>query len=486
MQTDDTIVALATPSGRGGIGIVRLSGQLAMQIAQKVLRRSESNVLSTSDDHQDNISEMTPWRVHYAELCDEQGGVVDQVLATSFRKPHSYTAENIVEISCHGSPVVLQFLVERCLKAGARLAEPGEFTLRAFLNGRIDLTQAEAICDLIDAQTLYQAKVAAQQMKGAVSHRIAPLKRQLVELISLLEAGIDFADDDVPVLPAEEIASQLKSIQQGLEKLRESYRTGKIIHQGLILAIVGRPNVGKSSLFNCLLGQDRAIVTATPGTTRDLVSETIELNGIPLRFVDTAGIREAFDEAESIGIRKSYEAAADSDLALVVLDAAETLRKDDGDLLEQLSGLGKLLVVVNKCDLPMRCAETQWTEEIHDVLSRAQDGYRKSRGETLVIFVSAKNGAGMDELQQAVLKLTLPALSTDRESQYLTNVRQEGLLGETLAAFAAAYESLLQKVPHEMLLLDLYKALRPLDAITGETTMDDILGNIFSTFCIGK
>ncbi|OFV98799.1 MAG: tRNA uridine-5-carboxymethylaminomethyl(34) synthesis GTPase MnmE [Acidobacteria bacterium RIFCSPLOWO2_02_FULL_61_28] len=498
MNTDDTIVAISTPAGRGGIGVVRLSGPDALLIARQVLRspgtaerRTESSKSTSeaaptaSGSDGKRPLDLQSWRVRFAELPDEQGQVMDRALVTYFQKPHSYTGEDVVEISCHGSPVVLEFLVGRCLWAGARLAEPGEFTLRAFLNGRMDLTQAEAVRDLIEAQTLYQAKVAAQQMEGAVAHRIAPLKQQLVDLIALLEADIDFAEDDVAVLPTQDIAARLAPVEEGLAQLADSFRTGKIIQQGLTLAILGRPNVGKSSLFNCLLEQDRAIVTATPGTTRDLVSETVELAGVPLRFVDTAGIRQAFDEAEAIGVRKSYEAAADSDLALLVLDGADELTHEDRDLLARLSPLGKLLVVVNKCDLPLRLEREQWIEQVRNLASR-EGNQLESDTAIPILFVSALQRTGIEELRRAILETAVPALAGERESQFLTNVRQERLLRESLDAFAAARRSLADAVPHEMLLLDLYNALRPLDSITGETTIEDILTHIFSTFCIGK
>ena len=418
----------------------------------------------------------------WQSLPDEQGNVIDRALATYFQKPRSYTGEDMVEMSCHGSPVVLDFLLGRCLVAGARLAEPGEFTMRAFLNARMDLTQAEAVRDLIDAQTLYQAQVAARQMEGAVSRRLAPLKKHLVDLISLLEAGIDFAEDDVSVLQTSDIVARLAPIEEGIGQLADSFRTGKLIRQGLTLAIVGRPNVGKSSLFNCLLDQDRAIVTATPGTTRDLVSETVEIGGLPLRFVDTAGIREAFDEAEAIGIRKSYEAAADSDLALIVLDSADELTQEDRDLLARLAPLGKLLVVLNKSDLPRRIERETVIREIGNCATG-----RDSPGDSVpVLAVSALRREGIAELRRAILETAAPALAGASESQFLTNVRQERLLRESLAGFTAAHRALADTIPHEMLLLDLYNALRPLDAITGETTVEDILTNIFSTFCIGK
>jgi tRNA modification GTPase len=275
---------------------------------------------------------------------------IDEVVVTYFARPHSYTTDDIIEVAAHGSPVVLRHIVELALAAGARLAEPGEFTMRAFLNGRIDLTQAEAVRDLIDSQTLYQAKVAAQQLEGALSRRLKPTKQKLVDLIALLEAGIDFAEDDVSVLPPSKIVEQIAAIRPPLEELARSFSYGKIVHEGLTLAIVGRPNVGKSSLFNQLVERERAIVTSTPGTTRDLVTETVALGGIPVRLVDTAGIRRALDEAESIGIQKSLEALAEADLVLVVLDASEPLSSEDQTLLDQVERRAAI-VVQNKADL---------------------------------------------------------------------------------------------------------------------------------------
>src|SRR5438132_342219 len=275
---------------------------------------------------------------------------VDEVIVTYFAKPHSYTTDDIIEISAHGSPVVLRHIVELALSRGARLAEPGEFTMRAFLNGRIDLTQAEAVRDLIESQTLYQAKIAAQQLEGSLSRRLQPIKQRLVELIALLEAGIDFAEDDVSVLPDATIFERIAGVKTPLQELAGTFAYGKLVHEGLTLAIVGRPNVGKSSLFNRLLERERAIVTATPGTTRDLVSETVAIGGIPVKLVDTAGIRQALDEAESIGIRKSMEAAADADLVLVVLDASRAHAPEDNELLNQ-AATRPVIVVQNKSDL---------------------------------------------------------------------------------------------------------------------------------------
>ena len=295
MELDDTIVAIATPSGRGGIGVVRLAGPRAREIAAPMLRLRH---------------EMEAGRAVFGELIDRSGKAaelgsagqpsaavptgdlnqrIDEVVVSYFAKPHSYTTDDIVEISAHGSPVVLGHIVELCVAAGARLAEPGEFTMRAFLNGRIDLTQAEAVRDLIDSQTLYQAKVAAQQLEGALSRRLQPVKQRLVHLIAALEAGIDFAEDDVLVMQDSIILESIADVRQPLEQLAASFGYGKLVHEGLTLAIVGRPNVGKSSVFNRLVQRERAIVTAAPGTTRDLVSETVAIGGIPIQLVDTAG-----------------------------------------------------------------------------------------------------------------------------------------------------------------------------------------------------
>jgi len=390
---------------------------------------------------------------------------IDEVIVTYFAKPHSYTTDDIIEISAHGSPVVLRHIVELCVVAGARLAEPGEFTMRAFLNGRIDLTQAEAVRDLIDSQTLYQAQVAAQQLEGALSRRLQPIKQRLVELIAVLEAGIDFAEDDVSVMPNATILEHIAKVREPLQQLSASFAYGKIVHEGLTLAIVGRPNVGKSSLFNRLVERERAIVTATPGTTRDLVSETVAIGGIPVKLVDTAGIRDALDEAESMGIRKSMEALADADLVLIVLDASQGQTAEDAKLL-RLAANRPGIVVGNKCDLGTRSQESAL---------RSQQ-----------VPTSAVTGEGISELRGEILRHIGGEAGTHGESGFLTNVRHQGLIQESLAALDAAKNAVAGKVPHEMVLMDLYNGLRPLDNVTGATTTDDILNLIFSTFCIGK
>jgi len=425
---------------------VRLSGTDARALASKILRLSPTH-------------EWKPWAASLAELVDESGDVVDQVVAAFFAAPRSYTAEDLVEISCHGAPVVLRFCIERACASGARLAEPGEFTLRAFLNGRIDLPQAEAVRDLIEATTLYQARVAAQQVEGSVSRRLRPAKEQLLELIALLEAGIDFAEDDVSIAPTEEILRRLDPIERALAALVASFDYGKLVQGGITLAIVGRPNVGKSSLFNRLLEQDRAIVTDIPGTTRDLVSETAAIEGIPIKFVDTAGIRPGQDLVETLGIERSYQAMADADVTLVVLDLSEPVQPEDVALIEKAASQGRHIVVGNKSDLP-RIAEPA--------------------GEFLA--VSAVTGDGIAMLRERIA----PAAAREQEAGFITSIRHERLLRESVEALQQARKAAEFGIPHEMLLLDLYAALRPIDAITGATTADDILNRIFSTFCIGK
>jgi len=368
--------------------------------------------------------------------------------------------------------------------------------MRAFLNGRLDLTQAEAVRDLIDAQTLFQAKVAAQQLEGALSNRLKPIKQKLVDLIALLEAGIDFAEDDVSIASDATIRDRIAEVRSPLQQLANTFAYGKIVHQGLTLAIVGRPNVGKSSLFNRLVERERAIVTAQPGTTRDLVSETVAIGGIPVELVDTAGIRQAPDgaEAETLGIKKTIEALADADLVLIVLDATQPLTDGDQDLLTQIQDR-PAIVVANKSDLieanspPPVILSGATSSAKADDAAESKDPYpNKPRREPLArtILTSALTGEGIPALREAILGHVAGDRNKQQESGFLTNVRHQKLVNDALAALDDATNAVAARVPHEMLLLDLYRALRPLDEITGATTTDDILNLIFSTFCIGK
>lgn len=483
MSAEETIVAISTPPGRGGLGVVRLSGSRAVEIARRLIKLPKP-ALETQHAYVGSFAPSDP------------GQALDQVVVTCFRAPHSYTGEEVVEISCHGAPVVLQHLVECCLEQGARAAEPGEFTMRAFLNGRIDLTQAEAVRDLIESQTLYQAQVAARQLTGSVSARLKPHKQVLLELIARLEAGIDFAEDDVELIEWREVLSRLDQIRADFQTLVEGYKYGRIVREGLTLAIVGRPNVGKSSLFNRLLNEERAIVTPIPGTTRDLVAETANLGGIPLRFVDTAGVRRTLDEVEKIGVERTFSAIADSDLRLLVIDASEAWTDDDTELLQKLCPLGSLIVALNKSDLtprfadippglcPARAALKGGATVPEDAAKSLAAGVAADAIQ--VVRTSALTGQGIHELRESILAVAAPARSLGPEGEFITNLRHQQLINDSLAALAKARQAAEDRTPHEMLLLDLYEALRPLDLITGATYADDVLDIIFKTFCVGK
>ena len=502
MNLDDTIVAIATPPGRGGIGVVRFAGPEAKAIALHSLRLKHglaagqavfgelivpcgSDTLVGQLEASELVSQQAAPPVSRTGVCAPHGERIDEVVVTYFAKPHSYTTDDIIEISAHGSPVVLRHIVEDALSRGARLAEPGEFTMRAFLNGRIDLTQAEAVRDLIDSQTLYQAKVAAQQLDGALSRRLQPIKRKLVELIAVLEAGIDFADDDVSVMPSNQILRHIGEVRAPLNQLAGSFAYGKLVHEGLTLAIVGRPNVGKSSLFNRLVERERAIVTATPGTTRDLVTETVAIGGIPVRLVDTAGIRRALDEAESIGIRKSMEALADADLVLIVLDASQAASEEDEKLLAQVEQR-TAIVVENKIDLAVA---NQGASQCKSGPAGARERKEHDSADEKPaprLRASALTGEGIAQVRTAILQHITGDAASNAESGFLTNARHQSLVRDSLTGIDRAEIAVQNKIPHEMVLLDLYGALRPLDEITGSTTNDDILNLIFSKFCIGK
>jgi tRNA modification GTPase len=474
----------------------------------------------------------TPEKQILREAQDDNPNGIDEALVTVFHAPNSYTGEDVVEIAAHGSPVVMEALVRGAIASGAkapisageqtdglksvpfkaktvatekiksvpfkaldapldadtvpfktaRLAAPGEFTQRAFLAGRIDLTQAEAVGDLIAAQTLEQARAAAQQLGGALSRRVAPAKELLLHLIALLEAGMDFAAgelDDVDVVAPEQIAAEIAAVQVPLRTLAESFGRGQLLRQGAAIAIVGRPNAGKSSLFNQLLERERAIVTPLPGTTRDTVEESLVLGGIPVRLVDTAGIRmgdDAADEAERQGIVRSREALADADLVLLVRDATLALETDEAAMRKELAGRPHL-VVENKCDLVASARSLTQSPQ------RLSQSFAESAAHA--IRTSALTGEGIGELRAAILR-ELGVAGSVAEGGLLNNLRQQEAVGTTLAALDAAAEASEKRLPHEIVLLELHNALRSLDSLTGATTSDDILGRIFATFCIGK
>ena len=455
-QETDTIVAISTPPGRGGIGIVRLSGPLSVSIARHLLR------IITPLDHA---------HARFARVLDPdddtRAATIDDAIVTVFLEPQSYTGDDLVEIAAHGSPIVLEAIVRQALALGARLANAGEFTQRAFLSGRLDLTQAEAVHDLIAAQTLDQARVAAQQLGGAMSRRVAPAKGSLLHLIALLEAGMDFASgelDDIDVVAPTQIAAEIEEARAPLQQLADSFRHGQLLRSGAALALVGRPNAGKSSIFNRLLDRNRAIVTPIPGTTRDTVEETLALGGIPIRLIDTAGLRmegdAAADEAERLGIARSHEALADADLVLLIHDATVALSDEERKLAAALEGRPHLLVY-NKIDLATESPSSE------------------------ALTTSALTGQGIDALRTAILQ-QLQAEGALADTGALNNLRQRQAVSETLQALEAARHANAAGLPHEIILMDLHAALRALDSLTGATTPDDILGLIFSTFCIGK
>jgi tRNA modification GTPase len=446
----DTIVAISTPPGRGGIGVIRLSGSLSRVIAECLVRLARP---------------LEAGRARFGYVIDPATKeTLDEVVVIFFAAPHSYTSEDVVEIAMHGSPVLLNYALERALESGARLAEPGEFTERAFLSGRLDLTQAEAVRDLIDASTLHQARVAAQQMGGALSRKITPVKERLIALIAGLEAGVDFAEDDIDTMATAEIASRLQEVEAPLRELERGFGYGRLIHDGMRLAIVGRPNVGKSSLFNRLVERDRAIVTAMPGTTRDLVTERVSIEGIPLELIDTAGLRETTDEAETIGIAKSREAMAEADLVLVVVDGASRPHPEDIKTITAVVDR-PLVVAANKIDLGAVDLS------LHE--------------QALVVRTSAITGEGIEDLRRAILQTATKGASS-QETALVTNLRQRQAVTEALVSLQRAREATLATIPHEVLLIDLCEALGGLDRLTGSTTADDILHWIFSSFCIGK
>lgn len=478
----ETIVAISTPAGRGGIGVVRLSGPQAREIVAPLVQLRHplaagcarfGELLDLSGGAKTTAD---PWgttnnRTSAGEAeQDTDLRVLDEAVVTLFAAPNSYTGEDVVEIAAHGAPVLLEYLVRQCCAGGARLAEPGEFTQRAFLAGRIDLTQAEAVNDLIGSVTLEQARVAARQMSGALAKTVAPVKAELVDLIAEMEAGIDFAEDDIDVMAAERIAAQIAEVRAPLVALERSFAYGRVVREGFRLAIVGRPNAGKSSLFNRLVERERAIVTAAPGTTRDTVSERVSMEGIPVELIDTAGLREGADEAERMGVARTREAMAEADVVLLVVDATVGISQEDRAVLEQgASGGSAVLVAWNKSDL------------VGEVRGPESGGCA-----TPTISTSALTGEGIEELRAAIVAAVAGGEGGVREAAMLTNLRQHQAVEQALGGLASARLAVDAAIPHEMLLLDLYESLRGLDALTGATTTEDVLRLIFSRFCIGK
>jgi tRNA modification GTPase len=495
MNAGDTIVAISTPPGRGGIGVIRLSGPAALEIACLLFVRqaTSSRKAAPGADVQLNQFEPNHSVVGYVLDADSRQSI-DTAVLTYFKEPRSYTGEDVVEISCHGSPVVLAMVLQQSLALGARLAEPGEFTMRAFLNHRIDLAQAQAVRDLIDSQTAYQARLANRQLDGALSKRINPLKDSLVEVIVHLESSIEFVEDDISPKTRSVLIDKLASVSAGLSEIASSFALGRYVRRGFDLAIVGRPNVGKSSIFNRLIGADRAIVTEVPGTTRDALHESTSIRGIPVRLIDTAGIRETTDLVESIGITRTREAIADADIQLLVLDASEPLTTDDTTLISQTPALSRI-ILLNKTDLPQRLGvPPSGGSYITSVEHSFTGGHLVSEGNSIpddstsdsIIRISALTGVGFDTLADHIINLLGSGEGATRDDIMITDARQHQAIQNANAGLTEARDLMIRGELEEILVLKLRAALEAIGEITGETLTDDILSQIFSTFCIGK
>jgi tRNA modification GTPase len=453
----DSIVALSTPPGRSGIGVIRISGLASLKILRKL----------TGDESFDPQPNLLTLRT----LSDPASGeTLDQALVCFFQAPHSFTGEDVVEFHCHGSPVLLRMVIDIALSLDARLADPGEFSLRAVRNGRMHLTEAEAIRDLIDAQTDAAARQATRQLKGEISHRLQPVKEDLLKIIVRLESSLEFVEDDLPDVEQEEIQRLLRELIADLSSLAETFARGRLLHDGLKVAFVGRPNVGKSSLFNMLLGHGRAIVTAVPGTTRDTIAEPIGLDGVPISLIDTAGIRHTADEIELIGVDRTRRAAADADLLIVVIDGSEPLTEEDQVVLTDVADKPHILAI-NKSDLSTYSASVNLPGD--------------DQNRVMALSVSAVTEAGLADLRAAILKPFADGTGAN-EGLLITNARHHDLLLRCVAAIESSQKLVSERASEELILLGLHNALRYLGEITGETTANEILGKIFATFCIGK
>ena len=471
--TDDSIVAIATPPGRGGIGIVRLSGPSAVDIAAAILEHTH------------------PLRARHATYTRVRTGrtssVIDEVVVTYFPAPNSYTGEHVVEISAHGSPVVLRAIVASAIAAGARLAAPGEFTLRAFLNGKRDLVQAEAVADLIEAATPLQARVAFDQLDGTLTSHIAEVDAQLFDLIARLEASLDFPDEGYHFIERGETARRVGCVIEQLDRLLATARRGRLIREGASVVVVGRPNVGKSSIFNALVGADRAIVTEVAGTTRDLVSERVDVDGLAVTFVDTAGYRDAVDIVEREGVARAMRARDVANVLVVVLDRSEPVTSYDEQLLADSASQCRI-VVANKSDLPGRCSVAALQLQLstsRDIVARNDSEMGTPVGHE-VITVSAKTGAGLDDLRRAIVR-ELTGAESPRDAAAISNMRHVALLEHARASLVRAQSAAMHdEAREEFVLADLQEARVRFDEIVGTRTSEDVLRHIFDKFCIGK
>ncbi len=459
--TDDTIVAISTPIGEGGIGIVRMSGRNAILIASKIFCPA---------DRKKVITGAKSFTTHYGHIMDENGDVLDEVLLTVMRAPRTYTKEDIVEVNCHGGLVAMRKVLELTLSMGGRLARQGEFTERAFLNGRIDLSQAEAVLDIVHAKTDAGLKTAVRQLDGGLSKYLECVKKKLFEIYANIEASIDFPEDDIEVLSQASIKDELIELKMKLKKLLETSSTGIILRNGLFTVLCGRPNVGKSSLLNALLKEERAIVTPIPGTTRDVIEEAVNVRGILLRIADTAGITESQELIEQKGIERSWDCVEKADLILAVLDGSEALSTDDRRILGSLTKK-KAIVVINKIDRPRRLD----IQEVAGLLS----------GNTIV-EVSAACRLGLESLEDSISDMVWGGKIAANDEVIITNIRHRDLVRRAEEALDRAIDGLNKEMPAELAAIDIKEALEGLGEVTGEVVTEDVLKFIFSQFCIGK
>ncbi len=458
MDQEDTIAAIATPLGIGGIGVVRLSGPAALSMAQRVFVRPSGAPCTSLKSH----------RVYHGFVVNGAGERGDEVLLCLMRRPYSYTREDVAEISCHGGVMTTQRVLEAVLAQGARVAEPGEFTKRAFLNGRLDLTQAEAVIDVINARTLASHRAALQQLEGALSRHLHALREQLVQVSVYLEAGIDFPEEDLELVPVAELVDRLAAIDTQLTRLLGTFTRGRVVREGLATAIVGRPNVGKSSVLNTLLGRDRAIVSPYPGTTRDTIEDALDIKGVLLRIIDTAGIRVTVDAIEQEGVRRAREAIERAEFLLLVFDGSTALTADDHLVLAETVGKPRVLVR-NKCDLPV-C----WTSAA------------LGASDAPCLDVSALRGEGFGALEQALVQQALGHASLGHDEVLLTRERHRHSLAVAWRNVQAAEQGLRQGIPLEFVAFDVTEALQQIAEVLGESCTGEVLDRIFSSFCVGK
>lgn len=460
MFTEDTISAAATAMGEGAIGIVRISGPRSCEIAERIFKSASGR----------SLTKYHPNTLIYGHVLDAEGATVDEVLAVFMRAPHSYTAENVVELQAHGSLRSLQKILSLTYEAGARPAEPGEFTKRAFLNGRIDLVQAEAVMDIIRARSEASLKLALRQQQGQLSRELAVLRRKLVDVIVAIEAVIDYPEEDIEEITLAKVKTAIEETRVGIVALLANSHTGRIMREGMKTVIIGRPNVGKSSLLNRLLREERAIVSEFPGTTRDLIEEQLLLDGIPLVLTDTAGIRATEDHVEKIGVAKTKETLKDAELAVVVLDGAQTLQEEDREIL--LSVKEKpYVIIVNKSDLEQKLERISIEEEF---------------GTDNVVLLSAKTADGVEAFIAWLKKFVYGAPGRLEDGVYVQNARHEQLLRQACGSLDDALTAIEGKVPYDCIIIDLRNAIEAIGLITGDTVSDEIINEIFARFCVGK